>query len=83
MYGSEVEGDLAFRGVDLRDFFRPGGGPSGLSLRRLWVLIGAMPYEAAWRSAVRREAGDAKASHLKDRRHYYARKRAEQEGRND
>lgn len=42
-----MEADLAFRGVDLRDLWRPGG----LSLRRLWVLIQALPPESlTWRT---------------------------------
>jgi hypothetical protein len=43
-HGDAVEADLAFRGIDLRDFYRPG---SGLTPRRLWVLIRRLPGDAA------------------------------------
>lgn len=51
-HGDAVEADLAFRGIDMRDLWRRG---SGLTLRRLMVLIRALPPEAVlW--AVMREA---------------------------
>ena len=34
-----VEQDLAFMGIDYRDFWRPKGGASRLTLRRLLVLV--------------------------------------------
>lgn len=42
-----MEADLAFRGIDFRDFFRPKGGSSRLTLRRLAVLVRALPPESA------------------------------------
>ena len=45
-----MEGDLAFRGHDLRDLHRRG---SGLTLRRLSVLIRSLPYESITWSLVR------------------------------
>ncbi|RGP48472.1 hypothetical protein [Rhodococcus qingshengii] len=33
--------------MDLRDLWRPGGGPSQLSLRLLWVLIQKLPSHSA------------------------------------
>lgn len=51
-HGDAVEADLAFRGIDLRDLNRRG---SGMTLRRLLVLIRALPPGAVlW--AVMREA---------------------------
>lgn len=38
-----MEADLAFRGIDLRDLHRPGGGPSHLTPRRLLALIRGLP----------------------------------------
>ncbi|WP_257202945.1 hypothetical protein [Corynebacterium cystitidis] len=34
-----VELDLLDRGIDYRDFYRPGGGPSQLTLRRLLLIV--------------------------------------------
>lgn len=42
-HGDAVEADLAFRGIDLRDLYRPG---SGLTLRRLNLLVSALPPDA-------------------------------------
>lgn len=50
-----MEADLAFRGHDLRDLYRPGGGSSRLTLRRLNVLVRHLPTES--HSAVA-EGGD-------------------------
>jgi hypothetical protein len=48
VHADVVEGDLAFRGIDLRDLYRRG---SGMTPRRLWVLIRALPEEAlTWRA---------------------------------
>lgn len=49
----ELEGDFQFYyHTDLRDFFRPGGGVSRLTLRRLMVLVARLPPESAWASVV-------------------------------
>jgi hypothetical protein len=52
-----VEADLAFQGIDLRDLWRRG---SGMSLRRLQVLIQALPDDALVRREVRAEIEAAK-----------------------
>lgn len=38
-YPEEVEFDLMVLGIDFRDFFLPGGGPSRLTARRLAVCL--------------------------------------------
>lgn len=67
-----VEADLGFRGIDLRDLRRPGGGPSRLTWRRLRVFIDALPAESATKTAIRdampeekllEMAGEPPASH--------------------
>lgn len=75
-HGDAVEADLAFRGIDLRDLWRPG---SGLTLRRLHVLVRALPPEALlW--AVMREAEDrAKiptVEKIRERQEFYAKRAA-------
>lgn len=60
-----MEGDLALSppGIDLRDLYRPGGGPSQLTLRRLLVLIrGLGPHSRTWLL----EAQDAEQSEQDD-----------------
>lgn len=37
---------MAYQGIDFRDFFAPGGGPSRMTPRRLLVLIKALPADA-------------------------------------
>lgn len=37
-------------GIDLRDLYRPGGGPSRLTRRRLWVLVRGLPPDSATRA---------------------------------
>lgn len=44
-----VEADLANEGHDLRDLFRPG---SGMTLRRLYVLVSGLPPHAGIWQAV-------------------------------
>lgn len=51
-FEDEVEADLQrFYGVDYRDRFRPGGGESRLTLRRLGVLLQGLPMESDFYSA--------------------------------
>lgn len=49
-----VEGDFAFYfpQTDYRDRYRPGGGPSRLTLRRLMVLVDRLPPESAFKSLI-------------------------------
>lgn len=48
----EVEADLQrFHAVDYRDRFRPAGGPSRLTVRRLLVLVEFLPAEAQFHAA--------------------------------
>jgi hypothetical protein len=49
-HGEAVEADLAFRGVDLRDLWRPG---THLTWRRLKVLVNNLPQESATQTAIR------------------------------
>lgn len=51
-HGDAVEADLAFAGFDLRDLWRRG---SGMSWRRLYVLLTGMPDDARFREALREE----------------------------
>lgn len=47
-----MEGDLQFYyNIDLRDLWRPGGGASRLTYRRLLVLVGRLPQDSAFMSA--------------------------------
>jgi hypothetical protein len=74
-----VEADLAFRGIDFRDYWLPRGGPSRLSMRRLFVLLKALPYESELHAAFRAARTKASAELLPSRRDHYARTKAEQE----
>lgn len=74
-----MEADLAFRGIDFRDYWMPGGGHSRLSLRRLLVLIYGLPFESATQAALRADAKRATQSVLAQRRDHYNAKKAEQE----
>jgi hypothetical protein len=76
-----VEADLAFQGVDLRDLYRPG---SGLTPRRLLVLIRALPRPTAFSSGallwhvLEQEATEAqkpKVEKIRERADYYKRMR--------
>lgn len=51
----ELEADLAHQGVDLRDVFRPRGGPSGLTWRRLGVLVKGLPRTSLLMTRMRDE----------------------------
>lgn len=49
---AEVEADLQrFHQTDYRDRFRPAGGASQLTVRRLLVLVESLPAEAAFHAA--------------------------------
>lgn len=49
---AEIEADLQrFHHTDYRDRFRPGGGPSQLTVRRLLVLVESLPAEATFHAA--------------------------------
>jgi hypothetical protein len=54
-HAEAVEGDFAYHynGLDYRDVFRPGGGASRLTWRRLGVLIRRLPPESATMTALR------------------------------
>jgi hypothetical protein len=53
-YAPQLEGDLAFHyRLDMRDLWRPGGGSSRLTWRRLKVLIDRLPPESATKTAAR------------------------------
>lgn len=52
-YCHQIEGDLWTGGTDLRDLFRPGGGASRLTWRRLNVLLDALPGDGLYKTAVR------------------------------
>ena len=55
-HGDAVEADLAFEGIDLRDLWRRG---SGMSWRRLYVLVMGLPADARFREVLRAEAEKA------------------------
>lgn len=48
---------MAFQGIDSRDLYRRG---SGLTLRRLLVLIRALPYDSLLHETLRAQAEDEK-----------------------
>ncbi len=59
-----LDGDLALRGIDLRDLFRPGGGTSRLTWRHLLAVWEALPGECLTKTALRDELGDEKLAEL-------------------
>lgn len=67
-----MEADLAFEGIDLRDLYRPG---SGMTLRRLNVLVDWLPPEArvwqAQRAAQEKSQSTSKISKLRERQAFY------------
>ncbi len=72
-HGDAVEADLAFRQIDLRDLYRRG---SGLTLRRLLVLVRGLPADAVLWDAMRE--AEAKAlrptvEKIRERQAHYAR----------
>lgn len=50
LYGEEIEADLAFRNVDLLDFYR-----GRMTARRLYVLVQGLPPDSATVQAARRQ----------------------------
>lgn len=61
--------------MDLRDVWLPRGGPSRLTLRRLWVLIKALPADAlTWREwhALQEKAKKPTVQAIRDRAAYWA-----------
>jgi hypothetical protein len=75
-HGDVVEADLAFQGIDLRDLYRPG---SGLTPRRLLVLIRGLPAAAAlWAALDRAEKKAQKPTveRIRERQEFYAAKGA-------
>lgn len=86
LYGAELEADLFGVGVDLRDFHRPSGGPSQLTIRRLSLISRAVPLprlSEAIRLAQRRADGKSvlprKSDRIAERAEHYRRLAAEQE----
>jgi hypothetical protein len=65
---------LAFQGIDIRDFYTPGGGASRMTPRRLLVLIKSLPAEAPLWAAV--QAADEQslkptADQIRERARHY------------
>ncbi len=58
------EGDLALRGVDVRDLFRPDGGATRLTWRHLAAVWEALPGECLTKTALRDELGDEKLAEM-------------------
>lgn len=75
-HGDLVEADFAFRGLDLRDMYRPG---SGMTLRRLLVLIRALPPDSLTHStlASEQEKSLTSAERLRERQAAYESKGGE------
>lgn len=67
-----VEADLAFRGIDFRDLWRSG---SGLTLRRLLVLVQALPPDSLTHLTInaQRESSLVSADRLREREAFYNR----------
>lgn len=65
-YPRQVEGDLWFhyQGLDLRDLWRPSGGPRRLTWRLLDVLIERLPGESATKTAIRDDMADEQIAEI-------------------
>lgn len=63
-------------GIDLRHLYLPSGGPSRLTLRRLYVLILGLPWDApvwvAQRAADAQAEEDRKTALIDERQAYWA-----------
>lgn len=70
-HGRSVEADLAFQQIDLRDVFRRG---SGMTFRRLWVLIHGLPYDSNTKAGIRasQETSLTSVDRLRARQAHYA-----------
>lgn len=68
-----MEADFAFRGLDFRDLYRRG---SGMTLRRLMVLVKALPPDSLTHLTLAAEETKALTSvdRLRERQAYYAQK---------
>jgi hypothetical protein len=67
-YSPQIEADLQHHyRIDLRDLWRPDGGPSRLTHRRLMVLIDHLPGESAFKTAVRDQLTDEQLAELAKR----------------
>ena len=53
-------------GLDVRDVFLPGGGPSRLTWRRLGVLLRNLPPESRLKTALRNAASEAEIKQMAD-----------------
>lgn len=61
----QVEADLQrYYRLDVRDLWRPGGGASGLTWRRLRVLVDGLPAESDVKTAYRDAMSDAELAEL-------------------
>lgn len=69
--------------VDLRDLYRPGGGPSQLTLRRLLVLVRGLEPDSLTHLLIGQDREHAekhdKVSQLRDRTAHYRRQMEQQE----
>ncbi len=77
-HGDAIEADLAFRGIDMRDLWRH---DSGMSLRRMAVLISALPHDSLiWREvAIAHEKSlKPKADKIRERQAHYDSQRAKE-----
>lgn len=71
---------MAYQGIDSRDLYRKG---SGLTLRRLWVLIQGLPWDSPLKVEVREAHEKAKVptpDKIRDRQEHY-RRLAEQQAK--
>lgn len=74
MHGDAVEADLAFRGIDLRDLWRRG---SGLTLRRLFVLLKGLPPDSQFKAemaAAAERANKPSLEQLRARQAHYSKR---------
>lgn len=62
-----MEADFAHLGIDLRDFWRPHGGVSRLTIRRTQVLIENLPPDAATWAALSSRQKQTKSRSLAER----------------